>query len=461
MLQLQQQVLFQNFPEWLYSCFREGDVDDNKMYENKSSRGYMACRIMLLILSMHIICRLVYTQSPSLGAIRWDAWTGTGNAIGIQVEQALSPGKYHYRVPFFGVETDTVTVKIDGTTQAIMDQEIDFARYAGLDYWAFVWYASSSGLDEARRLYDQSAKKNLIDYCLIIEQSWFNTEISIADMISEFKDPSYFRVLDGRPLIYILGYTGIHVADIDSLRARSMAAGTANPYIVELRVDGNMNVVDEWHMDAFGMYATSWISNGSPYADLAEADIDQWNWVGINNGKKVVPHVTTGWDTRPIHDHPLNWYTVQNADDYVEAATPAELVNHVTEALDWVKSHPSLAEANTVLIYAWNEHVEGGWICPTLSNYGSTERIDALHAMFGLDTRISNEGDKASPILVYPNPTNSYLMMNIQEGEAWSVRNLLGFELLKGSGSICDFSSLPTGMYLIQVMDRVARVVKN
>src|SRR5208337_675101 len=156
----------------------------------------MKTRILSFLLVFLILLNFLnsFSQSPSVGAIRWDAWTGSGNNIGIQVERALSPGKYHYRVPFFGVEVDTGTVKIDGTFQNIMDQEIDYAKHAGLDYWAFVWYASASGLDEARKLYYSSTKKNLIDYCLIIDQSFFIKDISIEDIIHEFQDSSYFKV---------------------------------------------------------------------------------------------------------------------------------------------------------------------------------------------------------------------------------------------------------------------------
>ncbi len=416
-------------------------------------------RFLYLILTL-LNLGTCFPQSPSLGAIRWDAYTGTDNSVGVQVEQALSPGKYHYRVPFFGVETDTGTVKIDGRSQSIMDQEIEFARYAGLDYWAFVWYESSSGLDAARKLYYASKKKNMIDYCLIIESGRFKTLISLDDIIHEFQDPSYFKVMNGRPLLYFLGYSGIASADIDSLRLKATVAGIGNPYIVELRVDGNMNVVDDLHMDAFGMYATSWISHGVAYKDLADADIGQWNYVGKNIGRKVVPHITTGWDTRPIHDHPLSWYASVAADDYVITATPTEISNHIADAVDWIKSNTAISEANTILIYAWNEHVEGGWICPTLSDYGYTDRIDTLHKRFGKPVFVKNVQKDEAWLKAFPNPTSDKLILNIKEQESWTLKNLSGIELLKGKGSSCDLSSLSDGIYLISAKNTCIMVMK-
>ena len=415
----------------------------------------------LLFITMIVLnFKACFPQPPSLGAIRWDAYTGTNNAVGVQVEQALSPGKYHYRVPFFGIETDTGTVKIDGRSQSIMDQEIEFAKYAGLDYWAFVWYESSSGLDAARKFYYSSNKKKLIDYCLIIESGRFKTLISLDNIIHEFQDPSYFKVMNGRPLLYFLGYSGIAQTDIDSLRAKSAAAGTGNPYIVELRVDGNMNVVDDLHMDAFGMYATSWISHGVSYKDLADADIGQWNYVGKNIGRKVVPHITTGWDTRPIHDHPLSWYTVVNADDYVLSATPSDIANHIDDALNWISFNPSIAEANTLLIYAWNEHVEGGWICPTLANYGFTDRIDTLHNRYGKPSSVNKTETNKVSLRAYPNPTSDKLVLNLNERDNWSIKNLSGIELIRGLGSDCDLSSLDAGVYLIRSDSKIVKVIK-
>jgi len=208
------------------------------------------------------------------------------------------------------------------------------------------------------------------------------------------------------------------------------------------------------------MYATTWISHASLYKDLALADINQWNYVGKTLAKKVVPHITTGWDTRPIHDHPLSWYTIVSADDYVVSATPSDISNHIQDAINWIKFNPTLAEANTILIYAWNEHVEGGWICPTLSNYGYTDRIDTLHNRYAKPTSINKTETNKTYLRAYPNPTSDKLVLNITEKESWSIKNLSGIELLKGRGSDCDLSSLCSGIYLIRAENQNVKVIK-
>lgn len=54
---------------------------------------------------------------------------------------------------------------------------------------------------------------------------------------------------------------------------------------------------------------------------------------------------------------PNIWYTM---------AQPYQISNNLTYTLNWIATYPETAEANTMLIYAWNEFSEGGWICPTL-----------------------------------------------------------------------------------------------
>ena len=66
-------------------------------------------------------------------------------------------------------------------------------------------------------------------------------------------------------------------------------------------------------------------------------------------------------------------------DAWFTEPTPDELAAHVTEALGWVDARTDVATAGTAIVYAWNEHDEGGWLCPTWTAAGPDEtRVDAL-----------------------------------------------------------------------------------
>ena len=44
--------------------------------------------------------------------------------------------------------------------------------------------------------------------------------------------------------------------------------------------------------------------------------------------------------------------------------------------MTWVRSNREVAEAQTIMIYAWNESDEGGWLVPTKTE--GTARLDAI-----------------------------------------------------------------------------------
>jgi hypothetical protein len=50
------------------------------------------------------------------------------------------------------------------------------------------------------------------------------------------------------------------------------------------------------------------------------------------------------------------------------------------EAVDWTQRNRDLNPSQAIIIYAWNENDEGGWLIPTLGANGqpNTERIEAV-----------------------------------------------------------------------------------
>ena len=53
---------------------------------------------------------------------------------------------------------------------------------------------------------------------------------------------------------------------------------------------------------------------------------------------------------------------------------------HLARALAFVKANPRICPARTLIIYAWNEHDEGGWLCPTWTPSGQADdsRVQAI-----------------------------------------------------------------------------------
>jgi len=98
---------------------------------------------------------------------------------------------------------------------------------------------------------------------------------------------------------------------------------------------------------------------------LTENNVNLWKQLA-DTGRSVVPLVNAGWDGRPR----------QYGGPWFAAPKPAELADSLRTALSWVQEHKAVAEANTILMYAWNETDEGGWLVPTRSE--GRARVEAL-----------------------------------------------------------------------------------
>jgi hypothetical protein len=312
---------------------------------------------------------------PTVGAIRWDGWF-QGNPW----QRNLDPKQWHDRVPFYGKVISENRVEVCGDSQVAMDQEITYAKAAGLDYWAFLHYhpASWDGADKYNyglRRYLASHRKADVGFCVIIYPVGNGHWAEQADFVAKVvQEPSYQKVAGGRPLVYLLtwgegampedvwGATEKARAAIDLLRKKMQATGQRNPYVVVQGMDAQRSAryVDQLGLDAISSYA-NWTGGG--YADLAAENRKFWETCQAT-GKQVVPLLSVGWDPRP------------RKEPGGPQPTPKELQDHVRGALDWVTKHREATPAQTIIANAWNEFDEGGWLVPTHAE--GTARLDAI-----------------------------------------------------------------------------------
>ncbi len=353
-----------------------------------------------LVLTLLVSCGHAATQParparatkpahPPVGAIRWDAWVGEtpdvpGYDVGVQVERSLGPKHWHYRLPFFAQELSSTEVRVRGATQDVMDREIEYAKLAGLDYWAFCMYAPHDPSTRALDLYLRSAHRTDVRFAMIVQSYTFDHE-SIDRLVRYFALPEYQRVAGDRPLVFLLGPSSRdpkwpHAKQsVDELRAKTATAKIAPPYLVhQWGWDGAREVVDALGLDAESAYSMQFDDEHAPYATLAHKTEQKWDdWARA--GAHVVPLVMTGWDRRPRVEHPMSWEAPNHpraGERFYEAPAPAELGAHLRAALAWSTQH----EAPAVLVYAWNEIDEGGWLVPSLWPDQGTQRLDALRA---------------------------------------------------------------------------------
>jgi hypothetical protein len=282
----------------------------------------------------------------------------------------------------------TESVNADATSQAIMDQEIQYASDAGIDYWAFDYYPQQP-LARARELYLSSTKRNLINWCAILDGNFgFGDDFwaNLAVLVARMAEPNYQKVLDGRPLVYIIA--GATAGRVTAIRSKAAEAGLADPYVVVTgwTAQSAAGLKTTVGADAVSRYATGPATAGAPYSEVIEDESALWPEYAAA-ASQVIPTVSTGWDPRDRHDYPAPWGAQPDTsylgddDFWSQQATPEQIATHLKSAIHWTKTHSPVTAANSVLIYAWNENLEGGWICPTLYEMrysGRPLRLDAI-----------------------------------------------------------------------------------
>lgn len=338
-------------------------------------------------------------SQPIVGAIRWDGWYGEGSVVRA-VEHSLGQPKYHFRLPWFARVKEDGTVRINGDSPAVIEREISYASQAGLNYWAFVDYwneapAMSIGLNR----YLAAKDKQGVRYCLVEEGARLD-KVGTAGwprLVEHFRNADYQTVLGGRPLLFVFVKPAkLGKADWDELKRQTVAAGLKPPYLVLMGWHPEQDAKDmvELGFDAVSAYARggSYSMKQPSFAEqCALIRRDRWDkWHALR--LPCITFASAGWDTRPRNERPPAWMKEVTATPdatppaqqkpLVDAvtATPDELAAHLREAIEWTKANRNLNPANALLIYAWNEHDEGGWIQPTLGADGqpNTERIRAL-----------------------------------------------------------------------------------
>lgn len=344
------------------------------------------------------------------GAIRWDAWYGSApgsseSAVNAAVDVDLAPARWRGRAPWFAAPVSATRTVIDGSTQACMDAEIDYAASAGLRYWAYCWYGQQSPPSPMQRawvLHQASGIRERMNWCLLLQFSRIGPaarwNTAVPDYLGYFRQHNYQSVLNGRPLLYVfiddpkaLGtawngrWENVRTA-FDALRTAAHGAGLASPYIV-LMAGGPALVASLAALtgaDAISSYSCVAASGDALPWEKADPAIRAYWQAMAATGTPIVPICQTGWDLRPRKQNPPPFYRSAPGADMLRfwvAPSPAQLTAHLQAAADLVAARPAACESKAIIIYSWDECDEGGnALIPSYTPSGpDTANISAAH----------------------------------------------------------------------------------
>lgn len=314
-------------------------------------------------------------SNVAVGAMRWDGVYGDSTILAAE-NGYLGPDKFHFRAPWWSVAgSDTIELQGDQDT---MNAEIDIAVASGLDHWVFFYYASSSEMSNGWDFFQASPKRDLMKYCLAFSSyNFFNTSVTtdLTATINLLKQTNYKLVLTNRPLVYIYDDNNgtSSATNVTDFRAACISEGLGSPYIIGLHdsdpVAGAV-IKTANGLDAISSYAYQ--ANEVSSYDVLRKRAEVY-WPTLLAASEMVPICMAGWHTEPRGGAGRYAY-----------ALPWQLSDHIQNAINYSAAN---SPAKVVLIYAWNEHSEGGWLCPTwvdgTIDNANFDYVNALALIYG------------------------------------------------------------------------------
>lgn len=326
-----------------------------------------------------------------VSAINWDCSLPSNTYFGFHQTRTLSPQKYRTMTPFYADVVDENRIDYHFRSQAEYDRELQYAIRAGIDYFSYVFYPTAGSrahlqtspsdcshrvyeLNYARRMHQSSKLRDKIGMAAIMGSHPF-LEADYEELAELLQQP-YYEKINKRPLVYL--FRRIKKEDIEGVRRAVKKLGGAAPMFVvmfnhlPIPEDADLSLVD-----GISAYACT-------HGDITRYEELLSGAIADNEGRAekcemTVPLFSTGWNPAPRLEIPSPWVKYKQI-DYAKNATPEELLRGGEVFADWIKESLGEKFAGHIMIFAWNEFEEGGWICPTYNEDLSvnTDRVKAM-----------------------------------------------------------------------------------
>ena len=323
-----------------------------------------------------------------IGAVNWDASLPRDTYFGFYQTNSLSPEKYRTWTPYYASIDEADSISYKRRTPKEYEKEISYARTAGIDYFAFVWYPKEGSerhiqtghkdcshkvheLNYARELYEKCTDKYGVNMCAILSAHPF-TDADLEELVEAFRSPWYEKI-GTRPLLYI--YLGYREEIIKKIHELCKKRNVPKPYTVIMEFDPKDNKYPLG--DALSAYAIC-ESGITTHRELIECAKDH-NRKRLTAGLPLIPTFTVGWNPRPRIERPTpwtstpDWVSLYADEDYAPKASCEELYLGAESFCDFLLKEGKEAFIGHVLTFAWNEFEEGGYICPTYTENGETD----------------------------------------------------------------------------------------
>jgi hypothetical protein len=314
----------------------------------------------------------------AVGAYYFEGWAGRNRLAGDAREPWAQNAPTHLtrrmieefpqREPVWGWRDDSLE---------IMEREIDLAADHGLTFFAFCWYWHDNGrafneqavkndpLHTGLELFLKARNNQRLKFCLLVanhqgfEIKGTEPWKQAADFWMRYLTLPQYLAVGGKPLVIVFNAAGGDKEGLAYLQETARKAGLPG---VAIAGCGNaapeLGYTHRTHYNVVPGYAAG--SEQHKYAEFVAANRAAWRG---SSQQPYIPIVTAGWDKRPW-EGPTGQN--QGAGWYFPDRTPDQFAAFLRDAVAWMDQHPDQTPAERiVLIYAWNEFGEGGYIAPT------------------------------------------------------------------------------------------------
>ena len=312
------------------------------------------------------------TQTAKVGAYYFEGWYhDTPGAIAAFANEELR-NDFPEREPIWGGGLWR------GDTVEIMEQQIDLAADHGVAFFSFDWYwkgspaaTANDGINSGLKNFMLASNRDRMEFNINIVDAAPTTIDSdaeweqVADMLMPYLTDSQYLRVGGNPLITNFASAGMTQTNYDYFQQIATAAGLDGVEFAA-NVEGPTSLYS--HVTRYNA-VPGWGAGEVEYpyqslTDYVEGN-DTWAegiWNTESGGpQSYIPVVMAGWDARPWNTPPT-WY-------FNPSRTPEAVGAHLQKAIDWIDNNPALATPERlVMIYAWNEFGEGGYIAPTVGD---------------------------------------------------------------------------------------------
>lgn len=372
----------------------------------KTLFGWIAALCALANISPAMASTRAAAESLTVGVIRWDAWFLESR----HVKPLVAAPE---RLPFFALDAKGKTILPGGTGPTIAAENI-YARAAGIDYWLFAYYAPTGsygrdpatidrlnrGLEAFRRQPDRSGMR----FALALQQTYPATDFDrLVEMIAPvLADRDYLRLADGSRSLFVsdlgdwektLGTAAKVQAFFTRLRdtlAKRIGAKVRLTAMTARTTAAATYVGADRPFAAFSSYALAPPNDGRALSaeQCAAIGADFWGRA-LALGQPFIPNVTLGWDMSPRLAFPDLAAGGSTTPGSCRPGSQAQLTAQIAAARKAAIAGARGGHAPGILLYAWNELTEGGWLVPTRSE--GTRRIAALARALGRENRLTRE----------------------------------------------------------------------